>query len=179
MNFGAKFPDTGELCCLYTGDKGHTSGRSGLIYMRIVSHFFRGDNMNTITVPASEDKLDEITAFIDSELAKYGCQPNMQIQMAVEEVFVNIASYAYENGGDAEITVNIITEPLMAEIIFRDSGVPFDPLAAADADTSEEAIEQREGGLGIYMIKTYMDSVSYAYEDGKNVLTVRKKLKQG
>lgn len=114
--------------------------------------------MNTITVPASEEVLDEITEFSDGELANYDCPPNMQIQMAVEEVFVNIASYAYENGeGDAEITVNIINDPLTAEIIFRDSGVPFDPLAAADADISEEALEEREGGLGIHMIKSYKD----------------------
>ena len=134
--------------------------------------------MNTITVPANEKVLDEITEFIDGELAKYDCPPNIQIQMAVEEVFVNIASYAYRNGeGEAEITVNIITDPLTAEIVFRDSGVPFDPLAADSADISEEALEEREGGLGIHMIKTLMDSVNYEYKDGSNLLTMRKLLR--
>lgn len=135
--------------------------------------------MSSITVPANEEALDEITEFIDGELAKVGCPPNIQIQMTIEEVFVNIANYAYKNGeGNAEITCTILDDPLTAEISFKDSGVPFDPLAQADADISEEALEEREGGLGIHMIRMYMDSVSYAYENGQNVLTVRKRLRK-
>ena len=135
--------------------------------------------MSLIIVPANEEALDEITEFIDGELAKVGCPPNIQIQMTIEEVFVNIANYAYENGeGKAEITCTILDDPLTAEISFRDSGVPFDPLAHADADISEEALLEHEGGLGIHMIKTYMDSVTYAYENGQNVLTVRKQLEK-
>ena len=131
--------------------------------------------MSSITVPANEEVLDEITEFIDGELAKYGCPPNIQLQMTIEEVFVNIANYAYENGeGDAEITCVITTDPLTAKISFKDGGVPFNPLEKDDVDLSEEALEEREGGLGIHMIRTYMDSVSYALEDGKNILTVTK-----
>ncbi len=101
----------------------------------------------------------------------------LQLRLAVEEVFVNIASYAYEQGeGEAEIRCEILEDPLRVWIQFLDSGRPFDPLAREDADTSEEALMAREGGLGILLVKTTMDDVQYSYEDGKNILTIIKKL---
>ena len=59
---------------------------------------------------------------------------------------------------------------------FLDGGVPFDPLAKADPDITPEAIMEREGGLGIFMVKKMMDDVSYVYENGKNTLTILKRL---
>ena len=98
-----------------------------------------------------------------------------QICVAVEEIFVNIASYAYAPGeGDAWIDMS--TEGGTAEIVFRDRGMPFDPLAKKDTDVTLSAAERQIGGLGIYMAKKSMDDVVYRYENGENILTIRKKL---
>ena len=99
------------------------------------------------------------------------------IDVAVEELFINIASYAYGGKeGTATVQVTIHKEPLSAEITFIDSGVQYDPLAQADPDITLAAKERKKGGLGIYMVKNSMDDISYAYKDGKNILTVKKKI---
>jgi len=101
----------------------------------------------------------------------------LQLRLAVEEIFVNIASYAYSpEVGEAEIRCEVLEDPLRVVIQFLDSGTPFDPLAKEDADTSQEALMSREGGLGILLVKNTMDDVQYSYEDGKNILTILKKL---
>ncbi len=135
--------------------------------------------MNSITVPAEEDRLYEVTEFVDEQLAAYDCSPKMlmQIEIAIEEIFINIASYAYNPiVGETEVSCEVLQDPLRVVIQFLDGGKPFDPLAKEDPDRSEEAIDEREGGLGIYMVKESMDDVSYTFEDGKNILTIQKKL---
>ena len=90
---------------------------------------------------------------------------------------VNIVSYAeLKEDEDIEVRCDVLEDPLRVVLQFLDGGVPFDPLAADDADTSPEAIMEREGGLGILLVKKMMDDVSYAYEDGKNTLTILKNL---
>ena len=134
---------------------------------------------NGITVEARLDKLDEVQAFVDGELEKNDCpaKARYQIALAVEEIFVNIASYAYApEDGTADISISFVGEQVTAEIVFSDRGRPFDPTAKDDADTSPDALLEREGGLGILMTKKLMDDVTYSRMDGKNVLTVRKKL---
>lgn len=134
---------------------------------------------NGITVEARLEKLDEVQAFVDGELEKNNCpaKTRYQIAIAVEEIFVNIASYAYApEDGTADISISFGGELVTAEIVFSDRGKPFDPTSKEDADTSPDALLEREGGLGILMTKKLMDGVSYARVDGKNVLTVRKKL---
>ena len=131
--------------------------------------------MSSITVPANEEALDEITEFIDGELGKVGCPPNIQIQMTIEEVFVNIANYAYENGeGNAEITCTILDDPLTAEISFKDSGVPFDPTQKEEADITLSAEERAIGGLGIHLVRQLMDEIAYERENDKNILMLVK-----
>ena len=135
--------------------------------------------MKKLTVPAQMDELETVQEFIAQELEQHGCDMHvrMQIDMAVEEIFVNIAHYAYNaKEGDATIQCEVKENPLRAEIQFMDHGVPFDPLKKEDADTSPEALKAREGGLGILMVKKMMDDVTYQYEDGKNVLTIQKTL---
>ena len=135
--------------------------------------------MESITVNAKLDALDAVTEFIDAQLARYGC-PEMtllEIHLAVEEIFVNITSYAYHpKEGDAEIRCDVLEDPLRVVIQILDSGKPFDPLAQETADTSEEALIGREGGLGILLVCSTMDNVSYSYENGKNILTILKTL---
>ena len=133
--------------------------------------------MAELRIKAKVENLNDVMAFVDAELEKLDCpmRAQMQIDVAVEELFVNIAHYAYAPGeGDAQITVQAADG--MVEIEFRDSGVPYDPLAKADPDVSLSAEERQIGGLGIFMVKKTMDDMVYHYMDGQNVLKIRKKL---
>ena len=133
--------------------------------------------MNTLTVEARTENLDQVLAFIEQNLEAAGCsmKAQMQISVAVEEIYVNIAHYAYapETG---KAVIRMTAEGGTAEIEFRDRGVPFDPLARPDPDVTLSAKERGIGGLGIYMVKKSMDEVLYRYEGGENILTIRKKL---
>ncbi len=135
--------------------------------------------MKTIIADAVVGELDRLRDFVDCELEAFGCKPGVMLSMdlVVEEVFVNIASYAYPDGnGKAEVSVGCDGVPGTVTLIFRDSGIPFDPVARPDADTSPEALNSRVGGLGILLVKKTMDEVVYAREGGCNVLTLKKKL---
>jgi sigma-B regulation protein RsbU (phosphoserine phosphatase) len=135
--------------------------------------------MDSITVPAKIEELDRVNDFVMEKLASLGCGEGtlFQLRLAVEEIFVNIASYAYKPGeGEAEVDCEVLKDPLRVVLRFLDGGVPFDPLAREDADTSREALMERVGGLGILLVKKLTDDVQYSYEDGKNVLTIMKKL---
>ena len=135
--------------------------------------------MRSVVVPATGAGLESVTEFIDGELARYDCPAKVlyQIEVAIEEIMVNIESYAQLSDDDGvEVRVEVLDDPLRVILQFLDRGVPFDPLASADPDISPEALAEREGGLGIFMVKQMMDGVSYAYEDGKNTLTILKNL---
>ena len=133
-----------------------------------------------LKVPASLDELPNVLAFVDEKLESIGCpmKTQMQIDVAVEEVFVNIAHYAYTpETGNAVITTRISPEKDVVEIEFRDSGIPFNPLEKPDPDVSLSAEDRKIGGLGIYMVKKSMDSMTYARRDGQNILTLTKKVR--
>ena len=97
--------------------------------------------------------------------------------VAVEEVFVNIARYAYA-GGDGDVNLSIALSEKDSTVTFRisDRGIPFDPLQKPDPDITLSADEREIGGLGILITKKTMDTVSYAYENGQNILTMTKKI---
>ena len=129
------------------------------------------------TFDAVVDQLDEVLAFVTDQLDQLDCPPKhrIQIEVAVEELFVNIASYAYRPGtGTADVTVEAFDNPKAVEITFRDAGVPYDPLAKQDPDISLSADDRQIGGLGIFMVKKTMDDMRYEYKDNQNVLTIRK-----
>lgn len=135
--------------------------------------------MESITVPAYDSDPDPIFAFVEEQLAQHDCPPKAmyQIQVAIEEILVNIVSYAQLSEDDGiEVRCEVKTDPLRVILQFLDGGVPFDPLAKDDPDISPDGIMEREGGLGIFMVKKMMDEVSYAYEGGKNTLTIQKQL---
>ena len=135
--------------------------------------------MRSITVPATDDDPNPVIEFVDEELARHDCPPRAlyQIEVAIEEILVNIVSYAGLTADDGvEVRCEVLEDPLRVVLQFIDGGIPFDPLAADDPDTSPEALEEREGGLGIFLVKQLMDSVSYTYEGGKNTLTILKNL---
>jgi len=101
----------------------------------------------------------------------------MQMDVAVEEIFVNIANYAYAPGvGQARIRIEITGEPRMVQVTFIDSGVPYDPLAKPDPDVTLSAEERQIGGLGIFMVKKSMDNMLYEYKDKQNILTLQKNM---
>ena len=125
------------------------------------------------------DQLDDVLGFVDEQLDLVDCpmKTRMQVQIAVEEIFVNIASYAYQPGtGKADILVETVKDPRSVTITFKDRGVPYDPLAKEDPDISLSAEDRPIGGLGIFMTKKSMDEMKYEYRDGQNVLTIRKLL---
>ncbi len=133
--------------------------------------------MKEIEVDAVDAKLDEVIEFLEQNLEATDCPPKTQMQICVsaEEIFVNIAHYAYgAETGKAKIRLELSGEPITVTITFIDSGVPFDPLAREDPDVTLAADERKIGGLGIYMTKKAMDDVTYEYKDGKNILQMKK-----
>ncbi|MCR5330223.1 MAG: ATP-binding protein [Lachnospiraceae bacterium] len=132
-----------------------------------------------LTTEAKTDNLEQVIDFINTQLEEAGCsmKAQMQIEVAVEELFVNVAHYAYApNTGNVTIDIVIDKDPVTARITFTDSGIPYDPLAKEDPDVTLSAEERTIGGLGIYMVKKSMDEMHYEYRDGHNVLTICKKL---
>lgn len=135
--------------------------------------------MREIIIDANTGNLGKVLEFVDNFLEERGCSPKakMQIDIAVEEIFVNIASYAYGGKkGSALVRVDSVLDPLSAVITFMDGGVRYDPLAKPDPDVTLSAEERPVGGLGIYMVKKSMDKIKYEYKEGKNILTIQKKL---
>ena len=133
----------------------------------------------TITVPAHCEQLDVVQGFVNEMLEGVECDPGavIQLQIAVEEIFVNVANYAYKQEvGTAEVECHVEPGEGRITIRFKDQGVPFDPLAKEDVDVTRSAEEREIGGLGIYMVKEMMDGVDYVYEDGSNILTIHKKI---
>ena len=133
--------------------------------------------MEQITVPALIGYLNEIFVFVESAARIAGMDDKQQnsLKIAVEEIFVNIASYAYSSGeGDVTVRFSYDQEKLVFE--FEDSGLPYDPLAKSDPDISLSVDEREIGGLGVFMVKKLMDNLEYRYEEGKNILTIEKYL---
>ena len=125
------------------------------------------------------ENLPELQAFVEERLEAADCpmKARMQISLAVEEIFVNIAHYAYApEKGMATVRVEISEDPVTVTITFLDHGVPFDPLAKTDPDLSLDAEKRQIGGLGIFLTRQFMDDVAYAYKNGQNILTLKKKL---
>ena len=135
--------------------------------------------MKELTVQATLENLAVVTAFIMEQLEALDCpmKAQMQIDVAIDELFGNIAHYAYGDAtGDATVRFDFDEDTRMASITFVDSGVPFNPLAKADPDVSLSAEDRQIGGLGIFMTKQLMDDVVYEYEDGRNILTLKKRI---
>ena len=134
---------------------------------------------NELEIEAASENLAEVLTFLEERLETADCSPKarMQIQVAVEEIFVNISSYAYQpETGKATVRVEVSDNPVGVTITFVDHGVPYDPLAKADPDVTASAEGRPIGGLGIFMTKKLMDDVSYEYREGRNILTLKKNL---
>ena len=138
--------------------------------------------MKELDILAERNNLPRVLGFVDGELEALDCGIRVitQIDVAVEEIFVNISSYAYDpDVGPACIRVEILDDPISVVISFIDNGVPYDPLAKPDPDLKIPVRHRKKGGLGIFMVKKTMDDVSYEYKNGQNILTIRKNIGSG
>ena len=134
--------------------------------------------MKELTIDATIENIAAVTAFIDEQLEQRDCpmKTKRQIHVAIDELFGNIAYYAYNPEiGIVTVRVEVTDNPLEVVITFIDNGIPYDPLAKVDPDITLSVEERDVGGLGIYMVKKTMDDISYEYKDGQNILRIKKK----
>ena len=135
--------------------------------------------MRELTLEATIENVETVTQFVEEQLEEVECsaKARMQINLAIDELFSNIANYAYNpETGPATVRVEVTKEPLEVLITFIDEGVAYDPLAKDDPDITLSAEERKIGGLGIFLVKKSMDEVNYEYENGRNILSIRKEL---
>lgn len=133
--------------------------------------------MKRLEIPADKARLAEVIDFVLGYAQELGFEKKelFQLKVCTEEIFVNVASYAYApDTGLITVTANGSQDPLSVSVSFIDSGIPFDPLAKPDPAKVRPLSQAKKGGLGIFMTKRLMDDVSYAYQDGQNILTIKK-----
>ena len=135
--------------------------------------------MPQITFKAAVESIPAVTEFVDGILEENNCsmKAQMQLRIAIDELFSNIAHYAYPEGeGEATVAADFDEPQRMLALTFIDSGIPYNPLEKEDPDITLSAEERQIGGLGIMMVRKTMDDMTYAYRDGQNVLTIYKKI---
>ena len=135
------------------------------------------DTVKELTMEATVENIPKVTAFVDAELEALDCpvKAQMQIDVAIDELFSNIAYYAYHpDTGPATVRVEVEEDPMAVVITFIDHGTPYDPLTAETPDVTLPAEERPTGGLGIFLVRKTMDDVSYEYKDGRNILKIKK-----
>ena len=133
-----------------------------------------------LTVEAAIENIEKVTEFINAELEALGCsfKAETQIDVAIDELFGNIARYAYNpETGKATVRLEVEEEPLSVIITFIDNGRPFNPLEKSDPDITLSAEEREIGGLGIFLVKKTMDLIEYDYRDGQNILKIKKSVR--
>ncbi len=141
------------------------------------------ENFNSLVTNeffAKLENLPEVAAFVKGVMTELGIARDMiaSVDIAVEEVYVNIATYAYdENASSKPVWVSCGASDGDFVLIFRDEGVQYDPLKNEDPET-EDPMKMTIGGYGIFMVKTIADNISYEYDQGKkqNILVIRKKI---
>lgn len=128
--------------------------------------------------PIRGKSLDIIRAILQTEeVASVGNALN-EIHLATEELVVNIADYAYPNGGNDYLDVEIMRSEDSITLRFHDGGIPFNPLEKDPPDISLPIKLRRIGGLGIFFVIKTMDAVEYEYTQGENILTIKKNLRK-
>ena len=135
--------------------------------------------MKELLLAASDETLYTVLDAIKDELKKNGCPGDVQTQILIsaEEIYVNIAHYAYGGeAGEAKVQIDVGGDPKTCKVVFYDRGMQYNPLEKEDPDTTLSADERQIGGLGVFMVKTMMDKVDYKYTDGQNIFTMIKKL---
>ena len=132
-----------------------------------------------LVIEAVVENLDTVNLFVHKFIERFEVSKRtlMQLDLIVEEIFVNIASYAYvPNTGSVKILVEAKEEPITVSLTFIDSGVPYNPLEKYDPDVNLSADDRQIGGLGIFLTKKLVNDISYQYLDGQNILKIEKDL---
>ncbi len=135
--------------------------------------------MNELEVPSDIDRLYEVQDFVRGSLGDMGASERslMQLELVVEEVFINIVRYAYPPGtGKIWVGCDVSEDTMSVTLTFTDRGPEFDPLMSPDPDTHAPAEDREVGGLGIFLVKRNVDGISYRRRDGYNILTIEKNL---
>ena len=136
--------------------------------------------MREMTVNATPEQIEQVVDFVNEQLATLGCSDEVRadVDVAVDELLGNIVQYAYgPDTGIVTVRVHAEEDPLAVVITFLDSGAPFNPLAEERPNTTSLPAKERPlGGLGLLLVRELMDELAYSYQDGYNVLTVRKAL---
>lgn len=135
--------------------------------------------MKELSVNATIENIAPVTDFVNGELEALDCPKRVQrqIDVAIDELFGNIAHYAYNpDVGPATVRVEVTQEPLAVVITFIDHGVPYDPLSREAPDVHAPLEARQPGGLGIFLVRQTMDDVTYEYKDGENILSIKKRL---
>ncbi|MCH5210858.1 MAG: ATP-binding protein [Oscillospiraceae bacterium] len=135
--------------------------------------------MKELSIDAEIKNTRLATEFVDELLEEHNCnlKAQTQIDIAIDEIFSNIARYAYApDTGTVRIVAEITENPKSVKITLIDSGVPYNPLEATEPDITLSAEEREIGGLGIYMVRKTMDNIIYEYKDGQNILSIVKNI---
>lgn len=146
-------------------------------------HFLRreADDMAQRTLDAKIENIEAVTDFVNAQLQTLNCPQKAmrQIDVAIDELFSNIARYAYRpDVGPVTVRVEVVKDPLSVVLTFIDRGKPFDPLQAGDPDITKDADEREIGGLGLFIVRNSMDEITYTRENGQNILRIRKDLEK-
>ena len=133
--------------------------------------------MKELNIEAKIENLKNVNDFLSECFENAGCSMKMmmQLELVTEELFANVCNYAYDDA-IGMICIGAEAKDGMLSLTFTDSGKPYDPLKKEDPDITLSAEDRPIGGLGVFMVKNIMDDVSYEYKDGKNILTVKKKI---
>jgi sigma-B regulation protein RsbU (phosphoserine phosphatase) len=132
----------------------------------------------TIVLHNDTKEVSLLATFVDEVCEKLGFDPavTMQMNLAIEEAVVNVMDYAYPAGTVGDVTIEAESDDDQLQFTIIDNGTPFDPTAKEEVDTTLSAEERPIGGLGIHLVRQLMDSINYERIDGKNILTLRKKI---
>ena len=135
--------------------------------------------LKELTLDATVENVRTVTDFVGETLEEANCPQDTrrQLSIVIDEVFSNIAQYAYGSAlGTATVKAGLEEDGRTLVLIFQDGGMPYDPLSAKDPDTSLSAEDRPLGGLGVFLVKKLMDETSYEYKNSQNILTLRKKI---
>ena len=124
----------------------------------------KSENLNTLLL--------EIEELIEDK--RISIKSKLQLELIIEELFVNICSYAYEDVGDIKIKYGLLEEPLRIVVTFIDNGIEFNPLSKTAPDLTLEAEQRDIGGLGLTIVRKNVDKIDYKYENNQNILTIEK-----
>ena len=149
-----------------------------LLAIRYTPKQFESTWTETLTLKNDVHEVKRLSSFMKSVTGKMGIESSLarQLRLAVEEAVVNVIDYAYPAGTEGEVTVKMMSDEHVLLFQITDSGVPFDPTAMEKTDTTLSAEDRQIGGLGILLVRELMDSINYERREGKNILTLTKKM---